>query len=191
MGMMMRRLKSLLRPACMIAVIAAALAAIPATSFAATVNIVALGASNTYGQGRGKTNGGVNPSHAYPAQLQALLRARGLDARVSNAGIAGDTTSGMLGRLDSAVPQDTSIVILQAGGNDARRGEGGRVAGNVAQIRKRLTARGIVVIMLDHLGRIAPKSSRDPDGQHFDARGHAAFAAYLAPQVMAAAKRKR
>ena len=187
----MRRLKSLLRPACMIAVIAAALAAIPATSFAATVNIVALGASNTYGQGRGKTNGGVNPSHAYPAQLQALLRARGLDARVSNAGIAGDTTSGMLGRLDSAVPQDTSIVILQAGGNDARRGEGGRVAGNVAQIRKRLTARGIVIIMFDHLGRIAPKSSRDPDGQHFDARGHAAFAAYLAPQVMAAAKRKR
>jgi lysophospholipase L1-like esterase len=30
----------------------------------------------------------------------------------------------------------------------------------------------------------------DPDGQHFNAQGHAAFAAWLAPQVMAAARGK-
>src|SRR5262249_62044821 len=67
--------------------------------------IVALGASNTYGKG-------VSRSEAYPAQLEALLRARGYNARVVNAGISGDTTGGMLGRLDGAGPGGTGLVLL-------------------------------------------------------------------------------
>lgn len=157
---------------------------------AAEVNIVALGASNTYGSGRGRTNGGVPSSQAYPAQLQRLLAAKGVSAHVKNAGIPGDTTGGMLARLNSAVPNGTSIVILQPGGNDARRGQGASRQGNIAEIKHRLAARHIKVIMLGHLGQIAPKNSRDPDGQHFNAQGHAAFAAWLAPQVMAAARGK-
>lgn len=157
---------------------------------AAEVNIVALGASNTYGSGRGRTNGGVPSSQAYPAQLQRLLAAKGVSAHVANAGIPGDTTGGMLARLNSAVPNGTSIVILQPGGNDARRGQGASREGNIAEIKHRLAARHIKVIMLGHLGQIAPKNTRDPDGQHFNAQGHAAFAAWLAPQVMAAARGK-
>ena len=67
----------------------------PAGAAAATV--VALGASNTFGKG-------VARNQSYPAQLEALLRARGFSARVINAGINGDTTAGMLARLDRAVP---------------------------------------------------------------------------------------
>jgi acyl-CoA thioesterase-1 len=155
---------------------------------AAEVQIVALGASNTYGSGQGRHNGGVPQAQAYPAQLEALLKARGLDAHVRNAGVPGDTTGGMLARLDSAVPDGTRIVVLQPGGNDRRKGSGSDRADNIAQIKSRLAARHIKVIMLGHLGRIAPKDTRDPDGQHFNARGHAAFAAFLAPQVMAAAR---
>ena len=155
---------------------------------AAEVNIVALGASNTYGSGRGRTNGGVPSSQAYPAQLQALLRARGVAAHVTNAGIPGDTTGGMLARLDSAVPEGTRVVIFQPGGNDMRRGQGASRAGNIAEIKRRLAARHIKVVMLDHIGQIAPKGTKDPDGQHFNAQGHAAFAAWLAPKVMAAAR---
>jgi acyl-CoA thioesterase I len=66
--------------------------------------IVALGASNTYGKG-------VARNQAYPAQLEAILRAKGSNVRVVNAGINGDTTEGMLGRLDRAVPKGTSAVI--------------------------------------------------------------------------------
>ena len=77
------------------------------------MNIVALGASNTAGWGVGSRN-------AYPAQLEAMLRSRGYDAHVANAGVSFDTTSGMLGRVDSAVPPGTSIVILNPGGNDLR-----------------------------------------------------------------------
>ena len=77
------------------------------------LNIVAIGASNTTGFGVGEQN-------AYPAVLQALLRKKGIAANVTNAGVNGDVTAGMLRRIDSAVPKGTDIVILQPGGNDLR-----------------------------------------------------------------------
>jgi acyl-CoA thioesterase-1 len=160
---------------------------LPAAAQAASVHIVALGASNTFGHGRGRTNGGVEPSQAYPAQLEAMLRARGVDAHVVNAGIPGDTTSGMLGRLGSAVPDGTQIVILQPGGNDSRRGQGASSAGNVAAIQQQLAARHIKVIIT---GMPAPASTRDPDGQHFNSQGHAAVAASLVPRVMSVMRSK-
>ena len=153
---------------------------------AAPLNIVALGASNTAGRGQGSHPGGVARDQAYPAQLEALLRAKGIDAHVRNAGIAGDTTGGMLRRIDSAVPNGTQIVILQPGGNDARKGTGGDSGANTAEITSRLQARGIKVILLEP-SSYAPSSTRDPDGEHYNARGHAAVAAGLLPRVLAAA----
>jgi acyl-CoA thioesterase-1 len=44
--------------------------------------------------------------------------------------------------------------------------------------------------MLTNLGSVAPQNSRDPDGQHFNASGHAAIARWLAPKVAAVARRK-
>ena len=149
--------------------------------------VVALGASNTAGRGRGRFNGGVDRPQAYPAQLEAMLRASGIRASVRNAGIAGDTTGGMLVRLDRAVPKGTKVVILQPGGNDARRGvDEGAAAANVAEIQRRLEARGVSVILLEALGRIGGRENRDPDGMHFNAAGHRAFAEWLLPKVQAA-----
>lgn len=152
---------------------------------AETVTVVALGASNTFGRGKGAHPGGVPQSQAFPAQLQALLKARGIDARVINAGIPGDTTAGMLARMNSAVPNGTRVVILQTGGNDARKGSGSATTGIVAKLQ----ARGIKVIMLDRPSAYAPASTRDPDGQHYNAQGHAAIAAGLLPQVIEAIAR--
>jgi acyl-CoA thioesterase-1 len=158
----------------------------PWSASAAPLNIVALGASNTAGRGQGSHPGGVARDQAYPAQLEALLRAQGIDAHVRNAGVAGDTTAGMLKRMDSAVPNGTQIVILQIGGNDARRGvSAGAVSANVTAMTYKLEARGIKVVLLDKLE--APASTHDPDGQHFNAQGHAAIAAGLLPRVLAAA----
>jgi acyl-CoA thioesterase-1 len=155
---------------------------------AEALNIVALGASNTAGRGQGHHPGGVDRSQAYPAQLEAMLRAKGIDAHVRNAGVAGDTTGGMLRRMNSAVPDGTQIVILQTGGNDARRGvSSGETAANTATMTSKLEARGIKVILLDKSD--APASTRDPDGEHFNAQGHAAIAASLLPRVIAAAGR--
>jgi acyl-CoA thioesterase-1 len=49
-----------------------------------------------------------------------MLRAKGYDAHVANAGMSFDTTGGMLRRVDSAVPTGTSIVVFNPGGNDLR-----------------------------------------------------------------------
>jgi len=75
----------------------------------AALNIVAFGASNTSGWG-------VGWQQAYPARLEAMLRAKGYDAHVANAGMSFDTTGGMLRRIDSAVPTGTSIVVFNPGG---------------------------------------------------------------------------
>jgi acyl-CoA thioesterase-1 len=132
--------------------------------------IVALGASNTFGKG-------VTRDQAYPAQLQAILRARGLNVRVVNAGINGDTTEGMLKRLDKAVPNGTSAVILQPGGNDRRKGSADRTA----DIQSRLSARGIPVIMLPN--SMLRGWPRQPDGQHLTPEGYRMLADSLASQV--------
>lgn len=142
----------------------------------AQVKIVALGASNTFG----KT---VSRPQAYPAQLQALLKQRGVNATVSNAGINGDTTAGMLARLGSAVPNGTQLVILQPGGNDRRKGGADRTS----EIRSRLSARGIKVVMMPNsMFGALPQSERHPDGMHFTARGYALLAQQILPQVLSA-----
>lgn len=137
---------------------------------AGAATIVALGASNTYGKG-------VARAQAYPAQLEAILRAKGANVRVVNAGINGDTTEGMLRRLDQAVPKGTSAVILQPGGNDRRKGSPDRTS----EIQSQLSARGIPVIMI-------PNSSfrglpHQPDGQHLTPEGYRMLAEHVASQV--------
>jgi acyl-CoA thioesterase I len=140
------------------------------TAPAGAATIVALGASNTYGKG-------VARGQAYPARLEAILRAKGANVRVVNAGINGDTTEGMLRRLDQAVPKGTSAVILQPGGNDRRKGSPDRTS----EIQSQLSARGIPVIMI-------PNSSfrglpHQPDGQHLTPEGYHMLAEQVASQV--------
>jgi acyl-CoA thioesterase-1 len=151
---------------------------------AAAINIVALGASNT----RGKAAGGP----AWPEYLQGMLRAKGYEANVTNAGVDGDTTGGMLSRLDSAVPADTQLVILQPSvRNDARRGGGGDTDANIATMMSRLRARHIKVILFMRLARFIPASYLAPDGRHITTEGHRLLAAHLLPQVIAAIGRRR
>ena len=45
--------------------------------------------------------------------MQTLLRAKGIDAQVINAGVPFDTTAMMLRRIDKDVPNGTDIAILQ------------------------------------------------------------------------------
>jgi acyl-CoA thioesterase-1 len=147
-----------------------------AVTMASAATVVALGASNTYGKG-------VARSQAFPAQLEAILRAKGLNCRVLNAGINGDTTEGMLRRLDSAVPNGASAVILQPGGNDGRKGRPDRTG----EIQSRLRARGIAVIMLPNnaFGGLPHQA----DGMHLTPEGYHMIAESLASQVAAAVGR--
>jgi acyl-CoA thioesterase-1 len=147
---------------------------------AVQAQVVALGASNTAGKG-------VAPQQAYPAQLEALLRGKGYNGGVVNAGINGDTTAGMLARLDASVPNGTRVVILQPGGNDMRRRRGGgpgERADNINQIVARLRSRGIQVVMLENeMLQAVPAQYHQPDGQHLTPEGYRLLASWLVPQV--------
>jgi acyl-CoA thioesterase I len=160
--------------------IAAALAAALALASpvaAATLNIVAIGASNT-------TGFGVGSDHAYPALLQDLLRKKGIHANVSNAGVNGDVTAGMLRRLDAAVPKGTDLVILQPGGNDLRFfGSKAARTANINAMVARLRARHIRVIVYDP--DPVPPDFYQWDHIHFNAAAHAKIAATLAGQISA------
>ena len=65
---------------------------------------------------------GLDPGQAYPALIQAKLRAAGFKDEVVNAGISGDTTSGGLARVDWALRRPVDIFVLALGGNDGLRG---------------------------------------------------------------------
>jgi acyl-CoA thioesterase-1 len=77
--------------------------------------IVAFGDSLTSGYGLAR-------DQAYPAVLERMLRAAGLPLRVVNHGVSGDTTARALRRLDAALAEDPSILIVALGANDGLRG---------------------------------------------------------------------
>lgn len=143
---------------------------------ARAVTIVALGASQTAGKG-------VSERQTYPAQLETLLRARGLKVHVINAGISGDTTGGMMARIDSAIPRGTRVVILQPGGNDLRKGK----PNHTAEIRRRLRAMGVKVVMLPNM--MFRGKPRQPDGQHLTPQGYHMLAQQLVGPVANALRR--
>ena len=154
-------------------VLLAVLGIFSAADAAHAATVVALGASNTYGLG-------VSRSEAYPAQLQVLLRARGLNVHVINAGISGDTTAGMLARLGQAVPRGTSVVVFQPGGNDLRQ----RSPDHSSAIESRLSAMGIKVVFLPNsMLRWLP---HQPDGIHLTPEGYHMLAEGIVGQVAAA-----
>ena len=144
------------------------------------VTIVALGASNTEGWG-------VVASEAYPRKLQALLNAGNINATVINAGVAGDTTGGMLARLERAVPVGTHVVILQPGTNDERMGLGAERAGNIEKIRSLVSARDTKLIIIENTMLDAlPRKELREDGVHFTPAGYAILAERILPEVLAA-----
>lgn len=79
--------------------------------------IVVLGDSLTSGYG---LQGGED----FPSKLQDALIQDGLNVRVDNAGVSGDTTAGGVSRVEWSVEGDPkpALVIVALGGNDMLRG---------------------------------------------------------------------
>ena len=160
----------------LLAVCVVIFAGIPAG--AAALRIVAIGASNTHGWYVGNEG-------AFPAQLEGLLRKRGNDVQVTNAGVPFDTTWMMLRRLDRDVPDGTDIVIVQLGSNDLRfLGTMQQRAANVAEMERRLQARSIKTIVYDEKVEKVPLRYYTLDFIHWTREGHAMIAAALLPRVL-------
>jgi acyl-CoA thioesterase I len=122
-------------------VVAATLAVTPDAAAADERVIVALGDSLTAGLG-------VAADEAYPALLEARLRREGLNYRVVNAGVSGDTTAGARRRLDWVLRARPAIVIVALGANDGLRGlPVSAMRDNLVAIVERLRAAGARVLL--------------------------------------------
>jgi acyl-CoA thioesterase-1 len=142
----------------------------------ASAQIVALGHS--------AVRGNVAESEMWPAVLESLLRAKGSQVHVANAGVWGETTNLTLARVPSAVPAGTRIVILADNGfNDMRHNMSPvQAAANIAAIKSQLKARGIRIV--DAMGTVMSVSRQPggvgPDGRHLSVEGNRKVAAILA-----------
>lgn len=89
--------------------------------------IVFLGTSLTAGYG-------LEQDQAYPALIQQKIDAAGLDYRVVNAGVSGDTSAGGRRRLAWLLRLPVEVLVVELGANDMLRGQ------RVDQLRSNLAA---------------------------------------------------
>jgi acyl-CoA thioesterase-1 len=90
-------------------------APIAAGSGAERPTVVFLGTSLTAGFG-------LEPEEAYPALLQGKIDSAGLNYRVVNAGVSGETSAGARRRIDWLLREPVSVLIVETGANDGLRG---------------------------------------------------------------------
>ena len=131
------------------------------------IRILAFGASITAGYG-------LDAADSLPAQLEAALRAHGIDATVINSGVSGETSAGGLARLDWALADNPDLVIVDLGGNDALRAIDPKTTeANLDAIVARLKAekRGVLIA-----GMLAPPNL----GADYQAAFNAVFPAVAA-----------
>ncbi|AGP50083.1 lysophospholipase [Psychrobacter sp. G] len=124
----------------------------------APLTILALGDSLTEGLG-------VDNNANYPAQLQTRLQELGYkDIKVINSGLSGETSTGLVNRLDWVLQTKPDVTILTIGANDAIRGiDVATVEANIRTAVKRLQDNDSVVILggmqiYDNLGSDYVKS---------------------------------
>jgi acyl-CoA thioesterase-1 len=124
------------------AIVLAAAMLVLAPTARADLLVAVVGDSNVNGKG-------VSPDQNYPAKLERALKAKGHDVRVLNSGINGDTSTGLLARLNSAAPPDTKVAIVWVGINDRKRGvPREQIVATNNEIAARLKKRGIQVVMI-------------------------------------------
>jgi acyl-CoA thioesterase-1 len=89
--------------------------ATPPTSGSERATVVFLGTSLTAGLG-------LEPEQAYPALIQRKIDSAGLDYRVVNAGVSGETSAGARRRIDWLLRERIAVLVVETGANDGLRG---------------------------------------------------------------------
>jgi acyl-CoA thioesterase I len=96
---------------------------------------------------------GLDPDSAFPQQLQRKIDAAGLPYETVNAGVSGETSAGLLRRLDWVLQRPAAVIVVETGANDGLRGQPvagtkatiGRILDRIAQ--EQPTARVLLVQM--------------------------------------------
>ena len=64
----------------------------------------------------------ADPDEAYPALIQRKVDSLGLNYRVVNAGVSGETSAGALESIGWLMRQPVNVVVIETGANDGLRG---------------------------------------------------------------------
>ncbi|MGE0590025.1 MAG: arylesterase [Cyclobacteriaceae bacterium] len=65
---------------------------------------------------------GLSMEEAYPSHVEKALKDKGLEVKVVNAGLSGETSAGGLSRIDWVLRQQVDVFVLELGANDGLRG---------------------------------------------------------------------
>src|SRR5690606_13712197 len=65
---------------------------------------------------------GLSPDQAFPALIGKMLNDKGIETKVINAGLSGETSAGGLSRIDWVLRQPVDVFVLELGPNDGLRG---------------------------------------------------------------------
>ena len=115
---------------------------------------------------------GLDPDSAYPQQIQRKIDASNLPYQVANAGVSGETSAGLLRRLDWVLRQPAAVIVVETGANDGLRGlpvsaTRASIASVLSRIRREQPTATILLVQME-----APPNL----GQEYTSEFHAMFA---------------
>lgn len=97
---------------------------------------------------------GLDPSDAYPAVVQRLADSAGVPVHVVNGGSSGETSAGLVRRMDWLLREPPAVVVIETGANDGLRGvEPDSTAANlrriVARVRELAPSARILLVRME------------------------------------------
>jgi acyl-CoA thioesterase-1 len=109
---------------------------------------------------------GLEPDSAYPSLIQQKVDAAGLPVAVVNAGVSGETTAGLLQRLDWLLRAPFDVMVLETGANDGLRGiPAATVRQNirtaVSRIKAARPSARILLVQMEALPNLGPRYAAD------------------------------
>ena len=115
---------------------------------------------------------GLEPDSAYPQQIQRKIDASRLPYQVVNAGVSGETSAGLLRRLDWVLRRPAEVIVVETGANDGLRGlpvsaTRTTIGEVLSRIRRERPNAAIVLVQME-----APPNL----GQEYTSEFHAMFA---------------
>lgn len=105
---------------------------------------------------------GLEPDSAYPMLIQRKIDSAGLPFEVTNAGVSGETSAGLIDRLDWLLRGNFRVLVLETGANDGLRGvPTASLRANLSTALDRIKAARpdakIVVVQMEALPNLGPK----------------------------------
>jgi acyl-CoA thioesterase-1 len=105
---------------------------------------------------------GLAPEDAYPSLVARKIDSAGLKFRVVNAGVSGETSAGLLRRLDWLLRGPADVIVVETGANDGLRGfDVDSVRANVRAILDRVRAARpearVLLVQMEALPNFGPR----------------------------------